>query len=246
MVAYGGMTPLFAGTVAAQAGMRSVIIPPHSAAFSAWGVVMADRVRRYARTVSWNLQDPDQVDSVNAVADTLIEQAAEDTRAASLDPARLYIRRVGAFRFLGQVWEIDIELDDRDLERADAERLQALFVERYEEIYGAGTAWRGSPVVLLDYEVIATIRDAEQPFHPWRTGDVNAVRRGERRVFDPAVRAWVEMPVFDDAAIGAGAVIQGPAIIDGKDTTILVPAAFVAERHDLGDLRLIPENKERA
>ena len=138
--------------------MRSVIIPPHSAAFSAWGVVMADRVRRYARTVSWNLHDAEQVDAVNAVATQLDRASRTRTRrAASLDPAQLSIRRVGAFRFLGQVWEIDLDLDDRELEAGDADRLHARFVERYEEIYGAGTAWRGSPVILLDYEVIATI-----------------------------------------------------------------------------------------
>jgi N-methylhydantoinase A len=218
--------------------MRSVIIPPHSAAFSAWGVVMADRVRRYARTVSWNLHDAGQVDAVNAVAHSLIAQAMEDTRAASLDPAQLSIRRVGAFRFLGQVWEIDLDLEDRELEPADAARLHARFVERYEEIYGVGTAWRGSPVILLDYEIIATIEGSQRPFHDWQIGDTNPVCRGRRSVFDPTAQTWQEIPVFDDAAIGRGAEIYGPAIIDGKDTTIFIPEAFVAERRELGELQL--------
>jgi N-methylhydantoinase A len=238
MVAYGGMTPLLACAVAEQAGMRSVIIPPHSAAFSAWGVVMADRVRRYARTVSWNLHDADQVDAVNAVAHSLIAQAIEDTQAASLDPAQLSIRRVGAFRFLGQVWEIDLDLEDRELEPADADRLHARFVERYEEIYGVGTAWRGSPVILLDYEIIATIEGSQRPFHDWQIGDTNPVCRSRRSVFDPTAQAWQEIPVFDDAAIGRGAEMHGPAIIDGKDTTVFIPGAFVAERRKLGELQL--------
>ena len=123
--------------------------------------------------------------------------------------------------------------------------MQAQFVERYESIYGAGTAWHGSPVMLVDYEVIATIRGGGQPFQPWRTGTDTPACRSRREVFDPSTRANVAISVFDDVAIGVGANLTGPAIIDGKDTTIFVPAGMVATRHEIGDLRLVLTNGER-
>lgn len=238
MLAYGGMTPLFACTIAAGAGIRRVVVPPHSAAFSAWGVVMADRVRRYARTVSWNLDDPDQADAVNAVADELVANAVADAREAELDPADLTLRRVGAFRFLGQVWEIDLPLGDARLAPEDATRLRDRFVERYEEIYGRGTAWQGSPVILLDYEVLATIKDESLRFHPLRGRDAQPLPRGTRSVFMPSIRETTAIVVFDDHAIGAGARIDGPALVDARDTTIFLPEGFSGERDELGNLVL--------
>ena len=238
MLAYGGMTPLFACTIAAQAGMRSVIVPPHSAAFSAWGVILADRVRRYARTVSWNLDDVGQIDAVNMVATQLARQAVNDTRDAGLDPNLMRVQRVGAFRFLGQVWEIDLPLDDRPLTAEDPDWLRTRFVERYEEIYGAGTAWRGSPVILVDYELTATIPETDEPFHPWASGSPTPTPRAQRAVFDPGSRSPIDIPVFDDHAIGVGAQLVGPALIDGRDTTVFIPAGFRGERRGVGELRL--------
>jgi N-methylhydantoinase A len=230
MLAYGGMTPLFACTIAAGAGIRRVVVPPHSAAFSAWGVVMADRVRRYARTVSWNLDDPGHADEVNAIADGLVAQAVADARDVGLDPADLTVRRIGAFRFLGQVWEIDLPLGDERLGPDDAGRLRDRFIERYEEIYGRGTAWQGSPVILLDYEVLATIKDESRRFNPAGGGTPQPLPRGTRRVFMPGV--------FDDAAIGGGARLDGPALVDANDTTIFVPDGWSGERDELGNLVL--------
>jgi N-methylhydantoinase A len=238
MLAYGGMTPLFACTVAAEAGISEVVVPPHSAAFSAWGVVMADRVRRYARTVSWNLDDADQAQAVNAVAAELEQAAAADAEAAGLDPSALELRRVGAFRFLGQVWEIDLPLENRPLEPGDAAPLRDRFVETYEAVYGRGTAWKGSPVVMLDYEVLATISDERPKFRPWQAGVASPRPRGSRSIYDPGGRQRIEVDVYNDAAIGAGAEIEGPAIVDGGDTTIFVPPQATCGRAELGNLNL--------
>lgn len=236
MVAYGGMTPLFACTIAARAGIARVVVPPHSAAFSAWGVVMADRVRRYARTVTWNLSDAEGVAALNTVAAQLMEQAVRDARGVGLDPQDLRIRRIGAFRFMGQVWEIDLEIDDAVLTPDDARVLSERFVERYEQIYGSGTAWKGSPVVLLDYEIIATVPSSLAHFAPWAAGIPRPQARTRREVYDPMTRGPLDIAIYDDADIGVDARIAGPALIDGKDTTMLVPAGFVAQRDGFGNL----------
>jgi N-methylhydantoinase A len=238
MLSYGGMTPLFACTVAEQTGISEVVVPPHSAAFSAWGVVMADRVRRYARTVSWNLEAPEEVEIVNQVAAGLEESARRDAADAGLDPARLEQRRIGSFRFLGQVWEIDMPLADGRLEPGDAEVLHDRFVETYESVYGRGTAWKGSPVVMLDLEVHASISDRRPKFRPWSQGTEEPRPRSRRTIFDPVGREPLEVEVYTDADVGVGARLEGPLIVDGGDTTIYVPGEFGCTRGPLGNLDL--------
>ena len=245
MLAYGGMTPLFACTVAERAGMKKVIVPPHSAAFSAWGVVLADRIRRYAQTVSWNLDDAQRAADVQAVADELVAAARADARSAGIDVDRMQIRRIGAFRFRGQVWEIDIPLEDAPLNEQVAEQLKSRFSERYEEIYGTGTAWKGFPVVMLDYEIITTVANSERRFHRWVGGSQDPQPRTIRSVVLPTDRQPAEVPVYDYGEIGVGAFISGPAIIDGGDTTIYVPASFDTVRGELGELELTLKGDSR-
>jgi N-methylhydantoinase A len=238
MLAYGGMTPLFACTVADQAGIPTVVVPPHSAAFSAWGVVLADRVRRYATTVTWNLDDPEQAGAVQALADKLVADARADAEAVGVSPDEVQVQRSGAFRFLGQVWEIDLPLDDAPLTPESTSLLRERFVARYEEIYGEGTAWQGAPVVLFDYQIMATVPGASQRFHAWTSGSTAPTPRGTRSVLLPDQRAAVDVDVLEDETVGAGARLDGPLIIDGGDTTIFIPASFSAERGDHGELRI--------
>jgi N-methylhydantoinase A len=234
MFAYGGMTPAFAWAVAERAGVREVVVPPQSAAFSAWGVIQADHVRRYDRTVNWNLDDAHLVGDVNAAALEMEDAARASARNSGFGDDAVMLQRTAACRFLGQIWEIEIPLEDRPLRDDEAEELRQRFITRYEEIYGKGTAWKDAPVVLLDLSIVATAHQPVPGFRPWSGGGKNPEPASRRTVVDPTTRTPVEMPVIDDLAIGAGAVIEGPAIVDGHDTTIFIPSGVVATRNDLG------------
>jgi N-methylhydantoinase A len=234
MFAYGGMTPAFAWAVASRAGVREVVVPPQSAAFSAWGVIQADHVRRYDRTVNWNLDDAHLLGDVNAAAAEMDSRALASAASSGFNKDEVSLKRIAACRFLGQIWEIEIPLENRPLRDDEADELRARFIDRYEEIYGKGTAWKAAPVVLLDLSIIATASQQVPGLQPWENGNDSPEPVSRRTVTDPTTRAPVEMPVIDDLAIGAGATIVGPAIIDGHDTTIFIPTGVTATRDQLG------------
>jgi N-methylhydantoinase A len=129
-------------------------------------------------------------------------------------------------------------IPDRPLTAADAHLLHDAFIGRYEEIYGKGTAWTGSTVVLLEYSVTAIVKQTTPGFPAWTTGSVSPVARTNRVVFNPEGRMRTTMPLYDDVDIGVGSRILGPALIDGMDTTILVPNEVLAERDRFGNLIL--------
>ena len=54
------------------------------------------------------------------------------------------------FRFVGQVYEVTMPLPDRALDAGDGERLSEEFLEAYERTYGKGTAWKGSPTIMVN------------------------------------------------------------------------------------------------
>ncbi len=46
-----------------------------------------------------------------------------------------------------------------------------------------------------------------------------------RRVYLPDARGYDEVPVYDRYALGAGATLEGPAVIEERESTVVVTAA---------------------
>ena len=238
LLAYGGMTALFAWAIADHVGIRRVVIPPHASAFSAWGVILADHVRRYARTLNWDVDDAGRVGEINAAMDKLAQVAISDAQEEGRRASDVVLTRTASFRFLGQSWELDIPLPERPLVPEDAPELKAQFVRKYEQTYGEGTAWKNYPVVLLDFSVTATAADSSLDFPPWTSGTANPAAGPTREIFDPLTRTAVTVTTYEERDFGVGASVVGPALIEGVDLTIYVPDGVSARRAPLGDIQL--------
>jgi len=78
--------------------------------------------------------------------------------------------------------------------------------------------------------VVATIRNgaaAADRARGWRGEGTGNARRATRRAYFPELGGYVDTPVFERAALGAGEVVGGPAIIEEAEaTTVLLPKAM--------------------
>jgi N-methylhydantoinase A len=233
-LAYGGTLPLFAMQVAERLGITRVVIPHHSSVFCAMGLLSADFIMRNDRTVSWDLSNADEVGRVNEVADAMIEEGVASMRAEGFADEDIAVTRSADFRFVGQSFELTMELPQRPLTAEDAPNLARSFYELYEKTYGEGTAWKGVPELLLNYSV-TVVGKQERPdiataeLCPRAPEDL---LMGEREVYLPSTRERQSVPIYDDARFTAGSSVTGPAIIDATDTTIYVPPGHQAERDE--------------
>src|SRR5690606_31244467 len=64
----------------------------------------------------------------------------------------------------------------------------------------------------------------------------NAAPVGERRVFCCPTDGWLTTPVYDRAHIPP--TFEGPAILEGSDSTVVVPPAASARLDDFMNLHL--------
>jgi N-methylhydantoinase A len=223
MVAYGGTLPLFAATIARRSDIPSVVIPRNSSVFSAWGVMIGDHLRRYERSVGWNTSDPSGLARVNEILRELEGRAQSDLQAEGFDRDKITLKRTGTFQFMGQVWQLPMALPDGELESSDVERLPGDFAAVYEKHYGTGTAWEGSPVVLVDVAVDGVGIEAK-PSLRLEPSDAKAPSPAQiRDVYLPEVGETRQIPVFEELDVLPGATLPGPCIIAADDTTVYVP-----------------------
>lgn len=230
--AYGGGLGLFAVEVARRLGCQNVVIPDNCSAFSAQGVLMADYVRQYNRTVNWMMAVPDQVDHVNQVLAEMRADAVRDAGRDGIAVEDLDFTVTGDGCFAGQVWEITVPLPDRPLTAEDGSQLADDFPAIYERAYGAGTAWRDSPAMLVNISVHATYRRAK-PYSREQEPIVGGPAPdpvGMRDVFLPVERRAEAIPIFAERDLVPGTTMPGPCIVDVGDTTIYVPTGATCGR----------------
>jgi N-methylhydantoinase A len=229
---YGGGLGLFAAEICRRLGCPQIVIPDNASAFSAYGVMIADYVRQYDRTVNWMLSDPDRVDEVNEAATEMLAHAVADAAREGIARADLVIERSGDLRFMGQVYEVPVPLPNREFRPGDAAELEHEFPAVYERSYGEGTAWVGSPVVLLNLSIKVTNRrpkPAGRQSEPVESPGAPTAS-AHRGVFLPIERRGATLPVFPESELSPGSRVKGPCIIDVGDTTLYVPEHATAAR----------------
>jgi N-methylhydantoinase A len=229
---YGGGLGLFAAEICRRLGCPNIVIPDNASAFSAYGVLIADYVRQYDRTINWVLSDSARAPEINAIAGEMIAQAVADAAQEGIPKEDLVIERSGDFRFLGQVYEVPVPLPNRDLTEDDAGQLERDFPQVYERSHGEGTAWVGSPVVLLNLSIKVTNRrpkpsGREQEPHDSYPAPAAVAHRD---AFLPIERRAESLPVFPEAELPPGASVDGPCIIDVGDTTLYIPENVTCTR----------------
>ena len=238
---YGGGLGLFAVEICRRLGCPTIIVPDNCSAFSAYGVLTADYVRQYNRTVNWTLDDPSGVDAVNAALAEMQAQARADAVSEAIDLAELEIEPAGEFRFLGQVHQVSQPLPNRPFTAEDAGVLAEAFPAIYEGNYGEGTAWKGSSVVLVNISIKAVFRrekPAGREQEPVVGGPAPAVQ-AVRRIYQPFLREHAEVPVYAEAALPPGTAIEGPCIVDVGDTTLYIPSGATCTRDRFFNFSLV-------
>ncbi len=210
---FGGAGGQHACRVASILGMRRIWLHPLAGVLSAYGMGLADvRVERQ-RSVDIELVD----DAPAALADTVaaLDAACRDELAAQhIAPERQQVMVRFGLRVRGTDTVIDVP-------QASSESMHERFAEAYQARFGA--AMPDAP--LLISTVSATGTGSEEHFEEREVAaseEVTAVTRST--LWHNG--GWIEVPVYLRNSLGAGAHIEGPAIVVEDTATTLVDAGW--------------------
>ncbi|MGH7044145.1 MAG: hydantoinase/oxoprolinase family protein, partial [Acetobacteraceae bacterium] len=152
LLAFGGNGGLFAAAIAAELGIRRVIVPPLPGVFSAFGLLVAETEHHAARSLR-ALVDGADAATIEAALAALEEDGLARLAADGFPPARCALRRSARARYLGQSSEISVPLPAGAAPGWLA-ALPALFGAEHERTYGF-RAGPEEPVELMGLSVIA-------------------------------------------------------------------------------------------
>ena len=210
LLSFGGAGGLHAATLARRLSIPKVIVPPLAATLSAFGMLVADVVKDYSRTV----MVPGTV-TTNYLMESfqpIVERGRKDLDSEGFGQESIRIERNLDMRFAGQSYEIKIPFRDEFLTD---------FHAAHKELYGYSLPDASVEIVNLRVRAIGKIRAPEIPYFEEGESDPGAAYLTTKMVFMNHQK--LEIPLFQGELLSPGNILAGPAIIVRKDTTIFLP-----------------------
>ncbi|MGE0127845.1 MAG: hydantoinase/oxoprolinase family protein [Blastocatellales bacterium] len=219
LVSFGGAGGLHAAALAGSLRIPRVIIPNYPGAFSALGVLLADVVKDYSRTVMTAVEPSKQVPrGIEKEFIALERQAKSDLRGEGFAPAQINLIRSLAMRYRGQSFELEIEAPVKA-----TDDVIARFHQAHRERYGHADPNRVVEIVSVRLRGVGV---AEKPRLKRAPAAARHQPKPQRTAFVWLGEKRKQVPVFDRAELRPGAAIKGPAIIVEYGSTTLAPAGW--------------------
>ena len=221
IAAFGGAGPVHAYGLAKKLGAPRMLVPPNAGVGSAMGFFTAPRAFDLLRSHKVSLADGvfNEIESIfrGLEADAtkiLKKEAADDT---------IQFERSLDMRFVGQGAEINVPVPPGDFiqhERADIRRS---FDDVYKKLYGR--TYPESEVEFINFKVRASLpeRLLQLPKLEGKEGQsLDAAIKGERLAYSAMARDFIPYTVYDRYKLFPYAQFRGPAIIEEKESTLIV------------------------
>lgn len=219
LFAFGGAGPLHAAALARELGVPRVLVPARPGITNAIGCVVADLRHDFVNTLNRPLDDL----QAGALQEVFARQAAEGERLIRAEPVAIQeIRRLYSvdMQFAGQTHILRVDLAAPEV---DAAALRALFEAAYFKRFRVELSEVRAVVVNASCSVIGVRApvDLSVLIDPaGRRDTLPEAQTGSRLVhFD---QGDLETPVYWRDHLPLSFTLDGPAIIEQLDTTVLI------------------------
>jgi N-methylhydantoinase A len=232
LVAFGGCGPVHGCRLAAALGIPRVILPAAAGVAAALGLLSAEVRFDVARTYQRRIDELDP-ERLAAIYGEMAEQALAVMRESTPGGDVRVVRSADA-RYVGQGYELTVPVPAGPLDPAALGRLRASFDEVYAARYGYASPREPVEVVTWKLSAVAGTPRVALAKQPPRSGE--GTRKGVRRAYFPEVPGYLECPVYDRDALPAGITLTGPAIVEERASTTVLPPGVEARVDEYASL----------
>jgi N-methylhydantoinase A/oxoprolinase/acetone carboxylase beta subunit len=234
MAAFGGAGPVHAYGLAKKLGAPRLIVPPNAGVGSALGFFTAPRAFDLLRSHKVSLADAN-FDEIEKIFKELEEEATKILKKEATKE-EIHFGRSLDMRFVGQGAETNVPLSEKDFIKMKKEEVRRSFDEVYEKLYGR--TYPDSEVEFINFKVRASLpeRLLQLPKLEKKGESFDKAIKGNRQAYSPIARDFISYTVYDRYKLFPTATFRGPAIIEEKESTVIVGEDTSVSIDDFGFL----------
>ncbi len=222
LLASGGAGPIHAASVARLLRQERVIYPLAAGVLSAIGFLVAPVSFEFSKSWPQLLPATDWGAANDLLAD-LEKQGREVVAEAGVASGDITVERHAAARFAGQINEISVELPPGELGADSADAFRERFERAYADLYGH--VHHDIPVEIMTWRIVAGghLGDVTVARHEIDAVPGRPVPHTTRSVYWAETGSYLDTPVHDRYPLAPGTTVEGPALVEERESTVLVP-----------------------
>jgi N-methylhydantoinase A len=236
LIPFGGAGPVHGARLAKLLGCSRIVFPARAGVMSAIGLLTADVAFDLARTHITPL-DSNSLDLINNIYDEMQADGKNQLVASGIVGKSKFVRSAD-MRFVGQGYEIGVDLPDGAYAGDDLQRLSDAFFKTYAETYGDRAFDRSDSVEIVHYRITATAVDDQTRFDPPKGSFDREPSKGthSRPVFFSEVGGFSEVTVHRRNTLIKGQTLHGPLVVEEPESTVIIPPGSTGHVDQFGNI----------
>ncbi|UGS39138.1 hydantoinase/oxoprolinase family protein [Capillimicrobium parvum] len=237
LIAEGGAGPAFAAGIALEVGTPAVIVPPYPGVTAALGLLATDTVYEYVTTTYQRVSQLNAPELEARFAE-LEDQARKQLEDDGIRADNLVIQRVADCRYLGQGYELRIDVPGGAIDDAWVGKVTADFHDAHEKEYSRRFEESDIEIPNIRVRGIGIMPELKLPELDAGGTTANDALRHEREAWFHVDGELREMRTkfYARDALRAGNKIEGPAVVNQYDSTTIIPPGLTAEVDRYGNI----------
>ncbi|MSR15528.1 MAG: hydantoinase/oxoprolinase family protein [Gammaproteobacteria bacterium] len=224
LFALGGGGPLHAAELAGLLGIDTVIVPPHPGFAAAYGLLTADLREDAAQTYAQTEGTLD-IAGIQAEFERLEGRVLARLGTPGTALGELTLSRRLDLRYRGMSAEFSVPVAAGLLNSTTVEEALEGFHQQYEAF--SGHAYRGTQVIeIVNLRVSGQILQPKPPPESRLRGSGEAIAIGRRQTYFLDAADLIDCAIYSRQKLQVGTQLEGPAIVEQDDSTILVPPTW--------------------
>lgn len=235
LVVGGGAGPLHCAYLARELEIPLMLIPSESSIMCAYGMLLADLKFDYVRTY-YALFTKEITSEILALFDDMLDQAKRDSAHGQTLSYSMKATYSLDLRYLGQHNELNIAVDRKDLEHHHLERILQSFHQEHNRQYGYSLEDSQASIEVLCLRLMYMGKSQKGvEMRPLESLSASSRLLGYREVYHPQTKSYQKIPVWDGTQ-PSPEVIEGPALIEKRNTTVYIPEHLSGQYDSYGNL----------
>jgi N-methylhydantoinase A len=237
LICAGGAGPIHAAMIAEELEIGRILVPRESSIFCAAGMLRSDLKHDYVRSyhTPFSAEGLD-TGRFQAALRSMSDEANETLAGEGIGPEARHFDYALDLRYLGQYHEVRVDAPAAELEGPDLDAIAWRLHRTHNRLYGYDLEADGTAIELVNLRLSATGITEKPPIAREERVEpaADCARKGTRPVFLPSEGDFRDVTVYDGDKLRHGHRIEGPAIVEQVNTTVLLPDGYALGCDELG------------